>query len=128
MGDLRLNTTEFLDWAEVWCFRCEHDHAFSHGEDATADGADGCEICLDAYARGESRPEIVNHEDYWRSIPAHKSCTQFTECTRCPADDEHTERRGIWGDESNLVTRNQFSALLRSETLALPVVDAKGET
>lgn len=32
--------TEFMDWQEIWCFRCKHDHQFSHGEET----GDGCAL------------------------------------------------------------------------------------
>lgn len=43
---LHLNTTEMLDWQEVWCFRCKHDHGFSHGTD-WGDAEDGCQLGRD---------------------------------------------------------------------------------
>ncbi len=120
-ANLRLNGTEFLDWAEVWCFRCEHDHAFSHDQDQ---GTGGCEIARDAYALGETRPELTDHapDGPW-SIPASISCASFKECGKCAPDTEDTERR--WsnsGPDAMLVTRNEFAAMLRAETLAIPVV------
>lgn len=108
---LRLNTTEMLDWMEVWCFRCEHDHAFSHEDQLD----DGCPLLL-KMVLGEDVPEFeVRDPDWWRQIPAGVSCSRFQECAQCPPDPPDAERRcGL--------TRREFFDQIRAEMLAQPVV------
>lgn len=108
----QLNTTEWLDWAENWCFRCERDHLFSHvNED------DGCELCARSIL-GEDLPEFEAHDpDWWRMVPAPISCSQFKLCTLCPPEPPDAERRGG-------LTRREFHDKLRAEVLAAPVVAA----
>jgi hypothetical protein len=111
----RLNGTETLDWQELWCFRCEHEHKMTHGSE-WGDGSDGCPLLLKMIL-GEDVPEFVPHgEDWWRTLPATVACTQFAACTQCPDDGPETERRG--GE-----TRREFHDRLRQETLALPMVE-----
>lgn len=109
---LRLNGTETLDWQECWCFRCQHDHAYSHGQQQEADG---CQLLL-AMALGDDVPEFeARHEKWWAYIPAEVSCSRFKACEQCPPDPPDAERRG--GE-----TRREFHDRLRAETLAKAVV------
>ena len=109
---LRLNTTEQLDWMELWCFRCEHDHVFSHGEET----GEGCPLLL-KMALGEDVAEFEPRDpDWWRQIPAGVSCSRFQACTQCPPDPPDAERRG--GE-----TRREFHDRLRAELLAQPIIE-----
>lgn len=109
---LRLGTTELLDWQEVWCFRCEHDHSLSH---ASGDETGGCPLLL-TQILGEDVAEFEARDpEWWRFIPAEVSCSRFTPCTQCPPDAPDAERRG--GE-----TRREFHDRLRAETLARPIV------
>jgi hypothetical protein len=98
------NGTEHLDWQEVWCFRCKHDHDMSHG----GDGGDlGCPILLKALI-GEPLPEIseagytiVYHDgehevpNVSNSLPAAAFCSQFELCE--PACQVHVNGARIVG-------------------------------
>ena len=109
---LRLNGSELADWMEVWCFRCEYDHYFSHANEI----GDGCDLVL-AYALQEDQIEWESRDPEWSSyLPARVSCKSFTSCTKCPPDDPQAERR-------NGETRREFHDRIRAETLALPVCD-----
>lgn len=88
------NGTELLDWQEVWCFRCRHDHQFSHGP---IDTGAGCEIMAlgsfdyeadewidsgyditftdeDGERHTHTIPDVVN------SLPAATVCTKWEPC------------------------------------------------
>ncbi len=113
---LRLNTTEFLDWAECWCFRCEHDHEFSHGAE---NDTGGCPLLV-TQACGDDVAEFEARDvKWWGYIPALVSCSRFTLCTRCEPEPPDAERRG--GE-----TRREFHDRLRAEILARPVVADTG--
>ena len=113
---LRLNGTETLDWQELWCFRCQHDHAFSHNKSGEwGESDDGCPLLV-AVALGDDVAEFeARDEKWWAVIPAEVSCARFEKCTACPPDPPDAERRG--GE-----TRREFHDRLRAETLARPVV------
>ena len=108
----QLNTTEMLDWQEGWCFRCQHDHQYSHVEPE----ADGCSLLL-AMVLGDDVPEFEPRDpDWWRMIPAPVSCQRFTLCTSCPPDPPAAERRGG-------LTRREFHDQIRADVLTHPVVE-----
>lgn len=110
---LRLGTTEFLDWAECWCFRCEHDHQFSHVDEN--EQRDGCELLV-GYALQTDVPEFEpRRENALSYLPAEVSCSKFKVCTQCPPDPPDAERRG--GE-----TEREFRDRFRAQTLARPVV------
>ena len=86
--------TELLDWQEVWCFRCKHDHNMTHVETG-----DGCEIMARGlFSDDKSQPEWIDsgyviryrdedgdhHEhvipDVCNSLPAATFCTAFELC------------------------------------------------
>ena len=108
---LRLNTTEMLDWQELWCFRCERDHAFSH----VPDGDNGCDILVDNYLADEADELITEFvpvtEDWWRYLPANVVCSAFEVCTKCPDEASDAERRGG-------VTQREFYDGLRAQMIA----------
>jgi hypothetical protein len=90
--------SELLDWQEVWCFRCIHDHGVSHGPEYE-DGTGGCDIMLRA-AIDEDTPEVIQsgyvvvfededgdcHEhtipNVCNSLPAAAFCTHWEPCKR----------------------------------------------
>lgn len=110
----QLNTTEWLDWAENWCFRCKHDHLWSHPPHD--EEGDGCPLIRHSIC-GEDVPEFeARSVDWWRTIPAEVSCSRFELCTAPECTDQGTEER------RDGETRRQFHDRLRAETLALPVV------
>lgn len=110
---LRLNTTEMLDWQEVWCFRCEHDHRFSHVDQE----ADGCPLLVKMVC-GEDVAEFDARDPEWfRMIPAPVSCTEFKLCGSCPPDPPDAERR-------NGETYREFVDRHRADVLSQPVVEA----
>lgn len=72
-------------WLHQWCYRCVHDHNFSHDPTRWGDGP-GCEIQL-RMVSGEDTPEVVQ-EDYplgqgWD--PESLVCRMFE---RCPCQDD----------------------------------------
>lgn len=87
--------SEHLDWQEVWCFRCRHDHGMSHGPDN--DEGPGCDVALRVVI-DEPIPEIIEagytvlYEDedgdeheysiepVCNSLPAAAYCTKFELC------------------------------------------------
>lgn len=108
---LRLNTTEMLDWQEVWCFRCKHDHLWSHHPNDEA--GDGCPLLL-PMVMGEDVPQFHPRDpDWWRMVPAPVSCDNFEVCD-CPSESPEMERR-------QGLTRRQFFDQERERVLALPI-------
>lgn len=87
--------SELLDWQEVWCFRCAHDHGMSHGPEHET--GEGCDIMLRAIC-DEETPEVIQsgyvvvfedeaggrHEhtiaNVCNELPAAAFCTSFTLC------------------------------------------------
>jgi hypothetical protein len=85
--------TEALDWQEVWCMRCRHDHDMHHPNDDPP----GCMIWLNAIT-DQPTPEIVPagytvryHDDdgdhhthvisaVCNSLPAAAFCTAWEPC------------------------------------------------
>jgi hypothetical protein len=113
----QLNSTEMADWQELWCFRCEHDHGFSHLAEEGLEERDGCPL-LTAMVLGDDVPDFEPRDSQWPLyVPAQVSCRRFTECTACLPDPPDAERRG--GE-----TRREFHDRLRRDMQALPVVDA----
>lgn len=107
----QLNTTEMLDWQEVWCFRCENDHEYSHTDEYN----NGCEI-LRRVVIGDDVLELQPRDANWQSqIPAPVSCDKFKLCNACPGDAPDLERR-------QGLTRRQFMDEERDRVLALPVL------
>lgn len=114
---LEIGTTEMLDWQTIWCSRCQHDHAFSHGSNWQLPDpqGDGCPLLVKVI-HGEDLPEMQpRRPDALCYIPAEVSCSQFTLCTSCAPERADAERRG--GE-----TRREFRDRLRGEMLARPVV------
>lgn len=109
---LQLNTTEMLDWMELWCFRCEHDHGWSHPPND--ENEDGCQLVARSIWDDDVTEFEPRHPQWWRHIPAEVSCSAFKLCSRCAPDPPDAERRG--GE-----TRREFHDRLRAETLAQPV-------
>ena len=76
-------------WLERWCFRCIHDHGFSHVSENDADPAQGCELTawLMMSSADESRPEFIEHDYDWKQgwSPDHYECRLFE---RCPCEDD----------------------------------------
>lgn len=111
----QLNGSEMADWQECWCWRCKHDHGFSH--DGSMRAENGCPLVLKTIW-GEDAPEFSAHgADWFRTIPAGVVCSAFELCElpECK-DGPDAERRG--GE-----TRREFHDRLRAETIALPVVE-----
>ena len=109
-----LNTTEMLDWQENWCFRCVHDHDWSH---TGKEEGEPCELTV-PMVLGHDVPQFEARDpEWWRMIPAPVSCSRFELCDRCPDESPDAERRS--GE-----TRREFHDRLRAETLAQPVVPA----
>lgn len=111
----QLNGSEMADWQECWCFRCAHDHLFSHAPHDMED--DGCPLILRAGC-GEDVAQFEPHGDDWyRTIPAGVVCREFVPCTATECNDHgDEERRGC-------ETWREFHDRLRAETIALPRVD-----
>lgn len=90
------NGTEFLDWQEVWCFRCRHDHHMTHVSDDKQDVERGCEILTMCAIGDDSHPALrpagytilvgdgqhveIPADGY--SIPAAVVCDRFALCER----------------------------------------------
>ena len=70
-------------WLHRWCFRCVHDHKFSHGPEL-GDGADGCELLCRLYC-DEPTPELVDHYEGGPWSPDSFECRMFE---RCPCRDD----------------------------------------
>ncbi len=89
------NGSEHLDWCEVWCFRCRHDHDLSHP--AGPETGPGCDIAL-RMVSDEDTPELEDagyvihfHDDdgdehtheipnVSNSLPAATFCTSWEPC------------------------------------------------
>lgn len=75
MGDL---------WMSRWCYRCIHDHGFSHKPDGDPD--EGCEVLVRMFL-DEPTPEFVDHDELnvngW--TPDSHECRLFE---RCPCQDD----------------------------------------
>jgi len=114
---LRLNASEMADWQELWCFRCENDHTYSH----TIEEGNGCGILADNYLADEADDLITEfvpfREDWWRTIPASVTCSAFKACTKCPTESPDEERR-------QGQTRREFYDGLRAEMIAKGVGEA----
>ena len=114
-----LNGTEMLDWQEVWCFRCEHDHGWSHTP--CDEDEEGCTVLL-TIVQGLDAPELKARDpEWWRTLPAEVSCSKFKECTRCGPEPVDAERRGG-------LTRREFFDQYRNRMLARPVIPQPKET
>ncbi len=109
----RLNASEWMDWAECWCFRCEHDHTMSH---RTAPEEDGCPHVARSLIGADDPVFVPVGEAPLCTIPAGVVCSAFMPCAKCPPDDPNAERRG--GE-----TRAEWHDRLRNETLALNVME-----
>ncbi len=109
-----LKATEMSDWMECWCFRCKHDHLWSHFPHD--EEGDGCDLILRSIV-GKDVPEFTPHgETWWRTIPAGVVCSRFERCEAPECQDpSDAERRG--GE-----TRAEFHDRLRAETIAEPEV------
>lgn len=116
---LALNGTEFADWQEAWCNRCQAEHAATHPPNQ--DNYDeGCPLIL-GWALQEDVPEWQPRDSEWFAyLPARVSCSSFAECSDCPPDAPDAERRA--GE-----TRREFHDRLRAEMLALPVYEGSHE-
>lgn len=111
---LQLGVTEMLDWQEIWCFRCRHDHGYSHTGDEVPEA--GCHL-LTRILLGDDVPEIRPRDPDWqRQIPAPVSCEKFELCGGCPADEAGLERR-------RGLTHRQFMDRHREAVLALKPQD-----
>jgi hypothetical protein len=111
---LQLNTTEMLDWQEVWCFRCKHDHGYSHTGEEDPDS--GCPLLRDVFMGddvAEFHPRAENALNY---LPAMVSCDKFELCAGCPADAPDLERR-------EGLTHHQWVDEERERVLAEPITD-----
>jgi hypothetical protein len=106
-----LNTSEMLDWQEIWCFRCQNDHTFSH----TDQQEKGCPLIARSLLDEDVAEFQPRDPDWWRSIPAVVSCAAFKVCDDCPPEADDAERRG--GE-----TFREFHDRIRTEMLAMPTV------
>ena len=109
-----LNGSEMADWMECWCFRCRHDHFWSHADHDQEE--DGCAL-IRATIIGEDRPEFTAHGARWyMTIPAGVVCSRFEACSAPECNDQGDEERR--GGE----TQREFRDRLRAETIALEEV------
>ena len=109
----RVSGTEFLDWQEAWCLRCEKEHDYSHtdGEVGT-----GCPLIVNYFVQEDESAWEPRDPEWWRSIPAEVSCSQFVECGKCAPEAPDAERRG-----DPPLTHREWVDAMRAETLARPV-------
>jgi hypothetical protein len=71
-------------WMRHWCYRCVHDHGFSHVDERLQDSGESCEILLRMII-GEETPEVVQ-EDYEGGWPPESLVCRMFE--RCPCKDD----------------------------------------
>lgn len=80
------NGTMMDYWLDRWCFRCVHDHGYSHK--AEGDPAEGCELLCRLYL-DDPTPEIISHDDWYDTHdgwgPDAFECRLFE---RCPCEDD----------------------------------------
>lgn len=75
-------------WMEEWCFRCAHDHSFSHVFENDAVPEKGCDIVA-RMVIDEETPEIVEENDGGPWDARKMVCRMFEHCRKCrPGGDE----------------------------------------
>jgi hypothetical protein len=105
------NGTEAMDWQQVWCDNCVHDH------DIHVDsGGPGCRLYGDEMFDRAERFEIVDGSaERGFTLPSQVVCNAFRQCDDPGCEEpEDPELRATKDDPTHPITRREFAAKVRA--------------